>query len=601
MKRIDTQLMKTVCWTLIALGMVLLIGATGAENIPSFCMLILFPVIATIKTIVLDKKTTSAIIVIAILAITSFIAFMLSQIQIGTGIAYIRPFFIFLGTVLCFTIIVIAIVLMGDTFRGTVAGLLVIEVISIANHFVYLFRGTELMLMDIISIPTAVNVAGEYHFDFDSELAAGWSLILLTILVLSCVKFSPVNRRKLAIYATSLIVAFLLMFAVGTRDTKALRWSKDGSFYNGFLVNFALQLKEAPVSKPNGYNAKALDKQIRDYQERAAQDDTLPDIIVIMNESFADLRILGNLETDKEVMPFFDQLQDNTIKGYCLASVFGGGTSCSEYEFLSGNTLGLMPEGCIPYQEYIYEGTYSVVTALMFMDDFPQQDNVRGFVSDAEMYDVLIEKYISRNRKQPFFSFGVTIQNHGGWDDDYVPTVHIEKPEIDYVEADEYLSLIRESDKALKKLIEYFSGVDNDVILVFFGDHLPGLSEEFYQMLYDSKTCNYDLETMGYIVPFLIWTNYDIEEKTVDLTSFNFLQNYMYEAAGFMPPYNSFLSDIKSEIPAISRVGYYSKNSKKVEKIEDATGSELDAINRYKLVQYNNVFDRKHHIRFFEN
>ena len=237
----------------------------------------------------------------------------------------------------------------------------------------------------------------------------------------------------------------------------------------------------------------------------------------------------------------------------------------------------------------------------MFMDDFPQQDNVRGFVSDAEMYDVLIEKYISRNRKQPFFSFGVTIQNHGGWDDDYVPTVHIEKPEIDYVEADEYLSLIRESDKALKKLIEYFSGVDNDVILVFFGDHLPGLSEEFYQMLYDSKTCNYDLETMGYIVPFLIWTNYDIEEKTVDLTSFNFLQNYMYEAAGFMPPYNSFLSDIKSEIPAISRVGYYSKNSNKVEKIEDATGSELDAINRYKLVQYNNVFDRKHHIRFFEN
>lgn len=624
--------MKTVCWTLIALGMVLLIVATGTENIPSFCMLILFPVIATIKTIILDKETTSSTIVILILAITSFIAVILSQIQIGVGLAYIRPLFIFLGTVLCFTIIVIAIVLMRDIFRGTVAGLLVIEVISIANHFVYLFRGTELMLMDIISIPTAMNVAGEYHFEFDSELAAGWSLLLLTILVLSCFKFSPVNRRILAIYAATLTIAFLLMFAVGTRDAKALRWSNEGSFYNGFLINFALQLKEAPVSKPHGYNTKALDKQMRDYQERVVQDDTPPDIIVIMNESFADLRVLGDLETDKEVMPFFDQLQENTIKGYCLASVFGGGTSCSEYEFLSGNTLGLMPEGCIPYQQYIYEGSYSVVTALehlgydsyamhpyypsgwnratvynrlgfnniMFMDDFPQQDNLREFVSDTEMYEVLIEKYKSRNRKQPFFSFGVTIQNHGGWDDEYVPTVHIEKPEIDYVEADEYLSLIRESDKALKMLIDYFSDVDNDVILVFFGDHLPGLSEEFYQKLYDRKKCEYDLQTMEYIVPFLIWTNYDIEEKTIDLTSFNYLQNYMYEAAGFMPSYNRFLSDINNVIPAISRVGYYSNKSKKVKNIEDATGAELEAINRYELVQYNNVFDRKHHIRFFK-
>ena len=625
--------MKTVCWSLIAIVMILLIAMAGAENAPSFCMLILFPLIANAKAIIPNDGKYSSITITILLIVTSFVALLITQLQIGVGISSVRPTLVFLGTLLCFTIIVFSIALAGSIFRGTVAGLLLIEGMSIANHYVYLFRGTELMLMDIISIPTALNVIGEYHFDVDTELVTGWSLLLLIVLALSCFSFPTISRSRVGKKAIALTVAFLLIFVVCTREAKALRWSKDGSYYNGFLINFALQIKEAPVSKPHGYNAKALASQVEGYQEKVSKDNNYPDIIVIMNESFADLRLLGNLETDKEVMPFFDQLQENTIKGFCLASVFGGGTSCSEYEFLTGNTMGLMPEGCIPYQQYIYDGTYSAVSALeqlgydsyamhpyysggwnrdavyerlgfnnvMFLDDYPQQDNIRDFVSDAEMYDVLIEKYEDRNKKQPFFSFGVTIQNHGGWDDDYVPTVHIEKPEIDYVEADEYLSLIRESDKALKKLVDYFSGVDNDVILVFFGDHLPGLSEEFYHKLYDSKECEYDLETMEYIVPFLIWTNYDIEEKTIGLTSFNFLQNNMYEAAGFMPSYNRFLSDINNVIPAISRVGYYSNTSKKVEKLEDATGDELEAINRYELVQYNNVFDRKHHIHFFEN
>lgn len=40
-------------------------------------------------------------------------------------------------------------------------------------------------------------------------------------------------------------------------------------------------------------------------------------------------------------------------------------------------------------------------------------------------------------------------------------------------------------------------------------------------------------------VPLFVWTNYDIEEKEVQLTSLTYLSNYVYEAAGMEPPASS--------------------------------------------------------------
>ena len=56
-------------------------------------------------------------------------------------------------------------------------------------------------------------------------------------------------------------------------------------------------------------------------------------IRLVIDESFADLRKLGsNFKTSVEVMPFYDSLKENTIKGYALSSIFGGGTPNSELQ-----------------------------------------------------------------------------------------------------------------------------------------------------------------------------------------------------------------------------------------------------------------------------
>lgn len=143
---------------------------------------------------------------------------------------------------------------------------------------------------------------------------------------------------------------------------------------------------------------------------------------------------------------------------------------------------------------------------------------------------MLIEQYETKESpNELLFSFLVTMQNHGGYDwEDYEPTV-----QLDYLEhyplAEQYLSLIQETDAAFQYLIEYFTAVDEPTMIVMFGDHLPCIEESFYEMLLG---CNWDecskLDNQKlYTTPFIIWTNYDIEERSNVEMSSNYFGSYI--------------------------------------------------------------------------
>ena len=54
--------------------------------------------------------------------------------------------------------------------------------------------------------------------------------------------------------------------------------------------------------------------------------------IVIMDEAFSDLAVIGDLQTNEDYMPFMHQMQQgqkNTITGYAQVSVGGGNTANS--------------------------------------------------------------------------------------------------------------------------------------------------------------------------------------------------------------------------------------------------------------------------------
>ena len=91
--------------------------------------------------------------------------------------------------------------------------------------------------------------------------------------------------------------------------------------------------------------------------------------------------------------------------------------------------------------------------------------------------------YKEKETNQKLFTFCVTMQNHGGYSQStlkgYEPDVKLNY-ETEYPEAQTYLSLARESDKAFQNLVEYFEKVDEPTMIVMFGDHWPKLERRLF-------------------------------------------------------------------------------------------------------------------------
>lgn len=350
---------------------------------------------------------------------------------------------------------------------------------------------------------------------------------------------------------------------------------------------------------------------------------------MIMNESFSDLSVYGaELKTNTEVLPFFDSLTDNTVHGWALSSVYGGMTADSEWEMLTGNSMAFMPVGSIAYQQYANSVRYSLVEYLeslgyeswathpctgvnwnrtdvynrlgfdrsVFYEEYPDEDLIRIFISDREMYSLMLDRYKQQSENKPLFMFGVTVQNHGAYSTR--PTGDIDALTLDGPVknefAENYLTLIHESDKAFEMLIHELEKSDRPTVVLMFGDHQPALDMNFLEQLHGGALETLDEQMLRYKVPFVIWANYDIDEKTVDCTSLNYLSVYLMEAAGLpLSPYQEFLRDTEKLIPAINSNGYYSLTDGCFLPISDAQGEEKTALNLYAQLQYNCMFDSK--------
>ena len=414
------------------------------------------------------------------------------------------------------------------------------------------------------------------------------------------------------------------VLAYGSSNIVKTSWKADGSLFNGTLISFFAQQKT--YKKPEDYDRIDIAAEEEKYKRPAAPDGPLPDMIVIMSEAFADLGVYqGELKTTEPYMPFYDSLEENTVKGYALSSIFGGTTANSEYEFLCGNSMGFLPEKSVGFQERVKPDTYSWVKYLKtlgyetvgmhpylkngwqrntvwpklgfsdtyFLEDFPQEKLRRGYVSDQEMFEQIIQLVNNRESDTPVFLYGVTMQNHGGYDateELYQKRIALQGYSQEYPSVNEYLSLMYESDVALRYLLEQLQDSDRPTVVVFYGDHQPALEDAFYEELNGGPFDDLQDQMKKYMVPFFIWANYDIPEETVALSSLNFLSNYMLEAAGIeLPSYNQFLRDVEKEIPAMNANGYYSLSQGKFLPYEEAEGKEQEILSIYRALQYNSI------------
>ena len=356
---------------------------------------------------------------------------------------------------------------------------------------------------------------------------------------------------------------------------------------------------------------------------------------MIMSESFADLSVIGDIKTNVVLTPFMNSLSENTMKGYALSSVFGAKTPNSEWEYLTGNTMAFLPAGSVVYQQYINDTPSSLVSTLKergytcvamhpyydtgwsrniiypqigydemyFIDAFDKTKILRNYISDEEFYSKIIDRYEKSGNREKLFIMGISMQNHGGYTtsyDNFEEDVY--KTGRSYTDANQYLSLVHESDRALRDFIEYFEQVEEPVEIVFFGDHQPSLTEDFYVLLNGKGLSGLTEEELQnlYTVPFFIWTNYESKKEEVTLTSLNYLSTLTLERAGIeLPPYHQFLSDMSASVSAINSRGFYSVRDGCFKHIDEADGEEEEWILKYESLQYNSMFDKNNRSEVF--
>lgn len=515
------------------------------------------------------------------------------------------------------------------------SGLLLI--LASVNYFVYQFRGNEFKITDLYAAETAMNVAGQYQFRIKVRMACCLFTWLWMVFALRSLPPADGGVPKILIRAVALLAAagcFVLLYR-GWGHIRASSWSNSGSVDNGYYLNFAIGIRDAIIEPPEGYSPEAVAALEADYAPADAEKEDKPNIVVIMSESFADCDILGNdLRTNIPVTPFIDALRENTIRGYALTSVFGGVTANSEFEMLTGNSMAFLPKGSVPYQQYIHSEAFSLVSALegkgyatfathpylssgwnrtrvyphmgfdtiTFQEDYPRQDLLREYVSDREMYDYVLQA-LKEETEAPLFLFGITMQNHGSYTysgDNFEQTVFLEGYEGEYPLTEQYLTLLNETDKATEAFLKELESCGEDTVVLFFGDHFPKIENEFYVEAHGGSYQGLEERMRQYTVPFFVWANYDIPERTVERTSLNYLALYVLEAAGLeLPPYYQFLADMERAVPAVNELGYYSLSQQTYLSVSDAEGEEAAWLDKYDLLQHNNLFDEKNRSAFF--
>ena len=556
------------------------------------------------------------------------------------------------------------------------------------NHFIVQFRRQPIQVVDLLSSSTAFAVAGQYQYDITVAIALASLIVFFAICLILAFNKAGImisNRTRgsfvickgIAVMAVTMLLVWVANVDFDKAYSMEVDFLSPKTTYQktGFAPAFISFSQKTKIEEPEGYSSQVASNIIGKYAD--AYDDKYdsgepsqkkPTIIVIMNESFSDLSVLGPLECVDDHLAFYRSLKDdpNMVEyGWTYVSTRGGGTANSEYEYLTGNSM-LFMSGLVQYATSEFDTVPSIVSVLkaqgynaiamhpeaasnyrredvysqlgfdemLFIDDFSDVDRtVWGRVSDAGNFDKLIEVY--ENQDGPAFIFNVTMENHGGYEDiseleeEGVEIVDVDEQYSQYSDVVMYQSLMKNTDIALEPLMEYFRGVDEPVVICFFGDHQPSLDAQFEESIVEAGTepsdTDISISEKYYATPYFIWSNIKtsegeterdeepiaiVDEDGYSSTSLNYLSalTLRYADVG-LSDFDKFRLMLRESMPVVNIAGYMdatgawhatavqgenqteegeSDTSVSAQKQGEAIASMIE---EYEVVSYNIMFD----------
>ena len=535
----------------------------------------------------------------------------------------------------------LALYFAGQRRGGLVAvGSVALTLAGVAQYFVVTFKGTPITPADVTAIGTAAEVAGGFDYELGDAAFLAFGVQAVATFLLSLILplypgedkglqepwsriprwYGYIPRTCVNVLLTVAFAAGVQQLAVGQKYEEAYGlvrdyWIPINTYHaEGFLTAFLMNLQDLPIDVPEGYSEEAADRAARelaalydehnattpDGEARAAAetqfDELHPTVICVMDETFADLSRYNGLGVDYEGPENFRAVDDALVRGELDVSVRGGGTCNTEFEMLTGVSMGYVGPNKYPYQFYDLDGIGSLAgefrrlgyatTAMhpnegsnwqrdivypefgfddtLFIEDFEGNPYFHTGVSDAATFDKILG--LLEADDGPQFIFDVTMQNHIPYTMGNIP------PELacDYgpagfsdeqnAELNEYLSCIWESDRALGDFMEQLRRLDRPVVLVFFGDHQPGFSPDYNDAFFPGED-ELVHEARTYKTDYLIWANYDVagndQASATQETSPSYLGAMVKNMIGApLTDYDKARLGARLAVPSVNLMGY---------------------------------------------
>ena len=285
-----------------------------------------------------------------------------------------------------------------------------------------------------------------------------------------------------------------------------------------------------------------------------------PHIIFIMNESFMDVTRLPNVTFSEDPLANYHALAETAQSGRFYSITTGGGTGWVEMESFMGVPTAMIDpnranteleaeeyEALPSYVKVLKANGYQAIgfhahtnalynrdanfprigfDEMLFMEAYQQQATYEGLYFDDDSTANVLISLFEENREGPLYLYAMTMQNHqpyygGRYTADRLEVTSDRLSGEDLAVLQCYVNGIYDADRMLGKLTDYFSQVDEPVLLVFAGDHTASMYLSDDQSVYSAlgyvsapTAAGWTAEDYQRMLStdYLIWANFDLGE-----------------------------------------------------------------------------------------
>lgn len=393
---------------------------------------------------------------------------------------------------------------------------------------------------------------------------------------------------------------------------------------NGFILATISNLQTKTQKQPEGYSKEAVQKIVQKYQKIAEENnknrkklsDKKVNVVYVMSESFIDPKLGKHLYDygNKESIPYTQEIKKSQSSGWAASSEYGGGTANVEFEALTGlsnfflnsipytsivpankdtpsivknfNENGYKTIAMHPYNRNMYRR--EVVYPNLGFQEYKSADGFKNnskidnskYISDESAFNEVLAEL--KNNQKPEFIHLVTMQNHMPYEENAysehnfsVNAKNGANPEnAKTVQA--YLEGISRSDKAMKNFLSEIEKLNEKTIVVFWGDHWPGI----YGEMFEKELNKNDIRR----TPLFVYSNFKKEKQ--DLGTSSLIYNQILALNAFnskLSPFQYLLSDLREKYPALTK--QFVKTDEKSDILKDFEMIEYDILsgNKYSL------------------